>query len=188
MKIHTTALAGLMVIETKPIRDERGQFVRVFCQNEYAEVRPQLHWEQINVSDTTHKGTVRGMHFQYPPSAEAKLIRCLRGRVYDVAVDLRAGSPTFLQWHGIELSEDESMQFFIPKGFAHGFQALTDNAQLLYLHTCGWDRQHEGALRHDDPALSIAWPLPVTKLSDKDRLTPLIDSTFNGVHLNEEPL
>lgn len=122
MKIHTTALAGLMVIETTPIRDERGQFVRVFCQNEYAEVRPRLHWEQINVSDTTHKGTVRGMHFQYPPSAEAKLIRCLRGRVYDVAVDLRAGSPTFLQWHGIELSEDESMQFFIPEALLMAFK------------------------------------------------------------------
>jgi dTDP-4-dehydrorhamnose 3,5-epimerase len=185
MKIHHTPLADLMLIETAPIRDERGQFVRVFCETQCAGLRPNLHWAQINVSSTSRKGTVRGMHFQYPPAAEAKLIRCLKGRVFDVAVDLRADSPTFLHWHGVELDQDEPLQFFIPEGFAHGFQALTDDAQLLYLHTTEWNRQHEGALRHDDPALSIAWPLAVTQVSDKDRNTPLLEGKFAGIYLNE---
>lgn len=184
MKIHCTPLADLMLIETSPIRDERGQFVRVFCETAYAGLRPNLHWAQINVSSTTYKGTVRGMHFQYPPAAEAKLIRCLRGRVFDVAVDLRADSSTFLQWHGMELSEDQPMEFFIPEGFAHGFQALTDNVQLLYLHTVAWSHSHEGSLRHDDPALAIAWPLPVTQVSEKDLNTPVLDGKFASIQLN----
>ncbi|MGH8539176.1 MAG: dTDP-4-dehydrorhamnose 3,5-epimerase family protein [Stenotrophobium sp.] len=183
MKLHRTPLAGLMRIETTPIQDERGRFVRIFCETECAGLRSNLHWTQINMSGTLHKGTVRGMHFQFPPVAETKLIRCLRGRVFDVAVDLRADSPTFLHWHGVELSEAGSMQFFIPEGFAHGFQALTDDAQLLYLHTAAWSREHEGALRYSDPALSIAWPLPVTQISQKDRNASLLDGKFSGIHL-----
>lgn len=185
MKIHCTPLAGLMLVETVPHQDDRGSFVRAFCETEYAKLRANLHWTQINVSCTEQKGTVRGMHFQHPPAAEAKMIRCLQGRVFDVAVDLRVGSPTFLHWHGVELSEGGPMQFFIPEGFAHGFQSLTDHAQLLYLHTAAWDHQHEGALRHDDPALSIAWPLPITQVSDKDRTTPLLNGAFTGVSLDE---
>jgi dTDP-4-dehydrorhamnose 3,5-epimerase len=183
MKFHQTPLTGLMLIETSPSQDERGHFVRVFCEEECASLRPGLHWAQINLSSTFHKGTVRGMHYQYPPAAEAKLIRCLRGRVFDVAVDLRAGSATFLHWHGVELSEDGPMQFFIPEGFAHGFQALTDDAQLLYLHTAAWDRKLEGSLRHDDPTLAIAWPLPITRISEKDRQAALVDDHFVGVHV-----
>lgn len=185
MKIYRTPLEGLLLIETTPIQDERGQFVRVFCETDYVGVRPNLHWTQINISRTAHIGSVRGMHFQYPPAAEAKLIRCLRGRVFDVAVDLRAGSPTFLHWHGVELTEDGPMEFFIPEGFAHGFQALTDDAQLLYLHTAAWNDEYEGALRHDDPALSIAWPLPVTQVSKRDRSTPLLDDKFPGICLGK---
>jgi dTDP-4-dehydrorhamnose 3,5-epimerase len=185
MKFHSTPLAGLILIETAPIQDERGRFTRIFCETECAELRTNLHWAQINVSSTSYKGTVRGMHFQYPPAAEVKLIRCLQGRVFDVAVDLRADSPTFLHWHGVELSETGPIQFFIPAGFAHGFQALTDNVQLLYLHTTAWNRRYEGTLRHDDPALSIAWPLPVTHVSEKDRNTSLLDGTFTGVSLDE---
>lgn len=182
MKFHRTPLAGLMLIETTPIQDERGRFARVFCETECAEMRANLHWAQINVSSTSCKGTVRGMHFQYPPAAEAKLIRCLQGRVFDVAVDLRADSPTFLHWHGVELSETGPIQFFIPEGFAHGFQALTDNAQLLYLHTTAWNREQEGGLRHDDPAIAIAWPLPVTRISTKDQQWPLVkENAFAGV-------
>jgi dTDP-4-dehydrorhamnose 3,5-epimerase len=187
MKFHQTPLKDLILIETSPIADERGRFERVFCENAFAQLRPDLHWVQINVSTTHRKGTVRGMHFQFPPAAEAKVIRCLRGRVFDVAVDLRAGSPTFLHWHGVELGESEPTEFFIPEGFAHGFQALTDDAQLLYLHTVGWDRAHEGSLRFDDPAMAIAWPLPVTTVSQKDRSTPLLDGKFSGIHLGEVP-
>lgn len=181
MKIHRTPLAGLMLVETTPIKDERGEFVRVFCEAECADLRPNLHWTQINLSSTTRIGTVRGMHFQKPPAAEAKLIRCVRGSVFDVAVDLRTGSPTFLHWHGVELSEDDSTQFFIPEGFAHGFQTLTDDAQLLYLHSVAWNRAHEGGVRHDDPALAITWPLTPSQVSDKDRNFPLIDAAFSGI-------
>jgi dTDP-4-dehydrorhamnose 3,5-epimerase len=179
MKFHPTPLADLTLIETTRVEDERGQFSRVFCEAECGAIRPCLHWTQINLSRTYDKGTVRGMHFQYPPATEAKLIRCLRGRVFDVAVDLRVDSPTFLRWHA---DQDEANQFFIPEGFAHGFQALTDDAQLLYLHTTAWSREQEGGLRHDDPAIAIAWPLPVTRISTKDRQWPLVkESSFAGL-------
>lgn len=182
MKFHATPMTGLTLIETTRVEDERGQFSRVFCEAECAAIRAGLHWTQINISRTYHKGSVRGMHFQYPPATEVKLIRCLRGRVFDVVVDLRVDSPTFLRWHGVELEEDGATQLFIPKGFAHGFQALTDNAQLLYLHTAAWDREKEGGLRHDDPDIAIAWPLSVTRISAKDRQWPLVqDSKFAGI-------
>lgn len=183
LKLSTTPLAGLLLVETAPVEDARGRFTRVFCEQDYAAIRPDLHWTQINHSRTAQRGSVRGMHFQYPPSAEAKLIRCLKGRVFDVAVDLRAGSPTFLHWHGVELSEDGSRQIFIPEGFAHGFQTLTDDAELLYMHSVAWDPQRENRLRFDDPKLNIAWPLPVTQVSEKDRAASLLDATFRGVNL-----
>jgi dTDP-4-dehydrorhamnose 3,5-epimerase len=182
MKFYPTPLAGLTLIETTRIEDHRGQFSRVFCEAECAVLRPGLHWTQINVSRTYHQGTVRGMHFQYPPAAEVKLIRCLHGRVFDVAVDLRANSPTFLHWHGVELDADGTTQFFIPEGFAHGFQALSDDAQLLYLHTSAWNREQEGGVRHDDPAIGIAWPLPVAQVSAKDlQLRRVSDTGFAGI-------
>lgn len=183
MKVSRAPLAGLLLVETASIQDDRGQFTRLFCEEEYSGLRPGLHWTQINHSRTSHKGTVRGMHFQYPPAAEAKLIRCLRGRAFDVAVDLRAGSPTFLQWYGAELSENNSTQVFIPEGFAHGFQALADDTELLYLHTAAWDQEREGRLRHDDPKLGISWPLPVSQVSEKDRAAPLLTGQFAGVRL-----
>ena len=183
MKTYGTPLADLMLIETEPSRDERGSFVRIFRETECDGLRPNLHWAQINLSSTALKGTIRGMHFQAPPAAEAKLIRCLRGRVFDVAVDLRAGSPTFLRWHGIELSENNAMQLFIPEGFAHGYQTLTDDSRLLYLHTAAWNHAHEGGVRHDDPALAIAWPLPVTRISAKDCDFPSLTPAFSGLQL-----
>jgi dTDP-4-dehydrorhamnose 3,5-epimerase len=181
MKLQPTPLGGLTVIETAPVGDARGRFERVFCEDELAALRPGLRFAQINLSTTFLRGTVRGMHFQHPPATEAKLIRCVRGRVFDVAVDVRAGSATFLRWHAVELDADAPRQVFIPEGFAHGFQALTDDAQLLYLHTSSWSPQHEAGLHHDDPALAIAWPLPVTQVSDKDRAAPLIDAGFTGI-------
>lgn len=183
LKVHALPLAGLALVETAPVQDERGRFTRLFCETELSGLRAHLHWTQINHSRTLQRGAVRGMHFQRPPAAEAKLIRCLRGRVFDVAVDLRTGSPTFLRWHGVELSEDGPMEFFIPEGFAHGFQVLSEGAELLYLHTAAWDPRHEGRLRHDDPRLGIAWPLPVTQISDKDGQAPLLGPEFTGVRL-----
>lgn len=181
--MHPTPLNDLTLIETDPHQDARGQFVRIFCETEFSSLRPHLHWTQINLSNTSQRGTIRGMHFQYPPAAEAKLIRCLRGRVFDVAIDLRAGSPTFMGWHGVELSEESPLQYFIPEGFAHGFQTLTDDAQLMYLHNHSWNREHESGIRYDDPALAITWPLPVTQISGKDRDLPLLTSQFSGIQL-----
>jgi dTDP-4-dehydrorhamnose 3,5-epimerase len=183
LKELRTPLEGLTVIETVPSVDERGRFERLFCEEEYKTLRPSLRWRQINLSQTFQKGVIRGMHFQRPPSAEAKLIRCLRGRIFDVAVDVRAGSPTFLRWHGIVLDQDAPQEIFIPEGFAHGFQALTDDVQLLYLHTASWNRDHEGRLHYGDPVLAIEWPQPVTQVSERDRSTPLLDAGFGGVSL-----
>lgn len=181
MTLSPTPLAGLTVVETAPVGDERGRFVRVACEDELAPLLNGLHFRQVNLSTTARRGTVRGLHFQHPPHAEAKLIRCVRGRVFDVAVDLRAGSPTLLQWHAVELDADAQHQVFIPAGFAHGFQALSDDVQLLYLHTADWESSHEGRLRPDDPALAIAWPLELALLSERDRDAPLLDVSFAGV-------
>ena len=183
MKIDATPLNGLYEVQSSAIGDARGRFTRVFCEQEFSPIRPGLHFTQINLSETKEQDTVRGLHYQLPPAAEAKLIRCVRGRVFDVAVDLRGGSPTFLQWHALELSDDNDRAVFIPEGFAHGFQALTDEVQLLYMHTAPWTPNCEAGLRHDDPRLSIAWPRPVTVLSDKDRGYPPIDESFAGVAL-----
>jgi len=182
VKWKATPLAGLFEIQHTPISDARGRFTRLFCEQELAAVRPHLHFTQINLSETRGVGAVRGLHYQALPAAEAKLIRCLRGRVFDVAVDVRAGSPTFLHWHWMELAEDNDRAFFIPEGFAHGFQSLTDEAHLLYMHTTPWTPSCEAGLRHDDPRLAIGWPLPVSNVSARDLGHPLIDQTFNGVH------
>ena len=181
MKLTPTPLAGLTLIDTSPVGDERGCFVRVSCEVELAGLLADLHFRQANLSTTARRGTVRGLHFQHPPHADAKLIRCLRGRVFDVAVDLRAGSATLLHWHAVELDADGQREVFIPAGFAHGFQTLTDEVELLYLHTADWDPASEGRLRPDDPALGIAWPMAVTLMSERDRDAPLLDPSFEGI-------
>lgn len=174
-------LKGLFEIHLTPVSDARGRFTRLFCERELAGIRPSLHFTQINLSETRGAGSVRGLHYQRPPAAEAKLIRCLRGRVFDVVVDVRTGSPTFLQWHGVELTDDNDRAIFIPEGFAHGFQVLSDRADLLYMHTMAWTPDCEAGLRHDDPRLAIAWPMPVTRLSERDRSYAPIDDRFAGV-------
>ena len=181
LSAHATPLAGLLEISGRRVRDERGQFSRLFCEHDLAAVRPGLHFSQVNLSQTSRRGSIRGMHYQQPPGAEAKLIRCLRGRVFDVAVDLRAGSATFLRWHALELDGEDDRAVFIPEGFAHGFQALSDDVELLYMHTAPWAPALEAGLAHDDPRLAIAWPLPVTLVSDKDRAYPPITDAFAGV-------
>lgn len=182
MRVVPTPLPGLQLIDTEPTRDSRGRFERLFCEQEWALVRPELRFVQANLSTTSQRGTVRGMHFQRAPAAEAKLIRCVRGHVYDVAVDLRTGSPTFLRWHAIELRANQPREVFIPEGFAHGFQALDDDVQLLYFHTVAWTAACEAGLRHDDPRLAIAWPLPPVHVSERDLALPLIDANYTGLH------
>ena len=183
MKLCPTPLPGLFEIEYSPVGDARGRFTRLFCEQELTPARADLHFTQVNWSQTQGCGTVRGLHYQTPPAVEAKLIRCLRGRVFDVAVDLRANSPTLLQWHAVELSDSNDRALFIPEGFAHGFQALSDEAHLLYMHTAPWTLACESGLRHDDPRLAIAWPLPVAQCSERDRSHPLLDATFAGMRV-----
>ncbi|MGH8052122.1 MAG: dTDP-4-dehydrorhamnose 3,5-epimerase [Arenimonas sp.] len=181
MKLVNTPLQGLFEIHTDSLNDSRGRFTRLFCEQELAAIRPRMHFTQINLSDTKQKGSIRGLHYQHAPAAEAKLIRCLRGRVFDVAVDIRKNSPSFLQWHAVELSESNNQAIFIPEGFAHGFQSLSDDVQLLYMHTANWSPPHESGLRHDDPKIAIHWPLSVSNISEKDAGLPLIQNDFAGV-------
>lgn len=133
---------------------------------------------------TTSPGAIRGMHFQNPPYAEMKLVRCLRGRVWDVAIDLRAGSETFLRWHAEELSAENRLMMAIPEGFAHGFQVLEPESELLYLHTAVYHRSSEGGVPFDDPRLAIRWPLPVTDVSVRDAQHPPITQHFTGIAIN----
>lgn len=181
MTLHPTPLHGLWSIQTEPRGDARGRLTRVFCAKDMTLIRDDLRFVQTNLSRTSRQGTVRGLHFQRGPALDAKLIRCIRGHVFDVAVDLRAGSPTFGQWHALELSEDNERQVFIPEGFAHGFQALTDDVELLYQHTAPYTPACEGGLRFDDPALDITWPLPVSQVSARDALLPRLTAAFEKV-------
>ena len=181
MNILPTSISGLMVVETMPIADIRGAFSRLYCEQELNVLIGHRKVVQINHSRTVNVGAVRGMHFQYPPHAEMKLVRCLKGRVWDVAVDLSHGSPTFLQWHAEELTPHNGRMMVIPEGFAHGFQVLESDSELLYLHTAPYAPSAEGGLRFDDAKLGIDWPLNVTDLSERDASHPLIGEAFQGV-------
>ncbi len=181
MKTHSTPIEGLFVVESEPVSDARGRFSRIFCEAELAVAAPGLKVKQANLARTARRGAIRGMHYQTAPFAETKLVRCLRGRVFDVAVDLRHGSPTFCQWHGVELSDTNDLALLIPEGCAHGFQSLDDDVELLYFHSAPWSRAHEGGVRHDDPSLAIAWPLPAVELSERDRTFAAIAADFQGI-------
>jgi len=138
---------------------------------------------QINHSMTRRRGSVRGLHFQFPPSAEMKLVTCLRGGVWDVGVDLRRDSPTFLHWHAEELTPENGRALLIPEGFAHGFQTLTGDAELLYFHSVAYDSGREGGVNPTDPKLRITWPLEITEQSDRDCTRPMLDNDFEGIQL-----
>jgi dTDP-4-dehydrorhamnose 3,5-epimerase len=183
VKTQSTSIAGLVVVETMPLIDNRGAFARLYCERELARVIGERRIVQINHSRTTSIGALRGLHYQRPPNAEMKLVRCTKGRVWDVAVDLRQNSPTFLRWHAEELTAINTRMMVIPEGFAHGFQTLEPGSELLYLHTAFYTLGAEGGLRHDDPRLAIRWPLSVTDLSRRDAAHPFIDSDFSGLAL-----
>ena len=181
MRISKTPVSELMVVETSPIGDSRGSFMRLFCNDELRSVIGQRQILQVNHSRSAYAGTVRGLHYQYPPHAEMKLVRCIKGRVWDVAVDLRQNSSTFLHWHAEELTPTNARMLVIPEGFAHGFQALDPESELLYLHTAFYKPSSEGGLRHDDPTLAIRWPIAVTNMSAKDIEGGFIDINFKGI-------
>jgi dTDP-4-dehydrorhamnose 3,5-epimerase len=178
-----TPLAGLISVQRKVIEDQRGFLSRFYCADEFRGIGLDKPIAQINHTLTRNRGAVRGLHFQYPPFAEAKLVSCLRGEIFDVAVDLRRGSPTFLHWHGVLLSAQNRTSLLIPEGFAHGFQAMTGDCELIYLHTASYRPESEGALNVADPALGIAWPLAVTEISERDRNHKLIGQDFQGIAL-----
>lgn len=181
MIINKTPFTGLFEIQQTAINDHRGHFTRLFCQQELSEIRENLSFVQINFSHTRVKGSLRGMHCQTSPAAEAKLVRCLNGAVLDVVVDLRENSATFLKYYAVELSAENNRAIFIPEGFAHGFQALTDDASLLYMHSEFWSPDHEFGIRYDDPRISIDWPLSITHCSERDLQHPFINTEFKGL-------
>jgi dTDP-4-dehydrorhamnose 3,5-epimerase len=184
MIVLDTPIAGLHLVRTETRHDQRGAFTRLFCEQELAPLLGERRIVQINHSRTTRCGAVRGLHFQRAPWAEMKFVRCLAGRVWDVAVDLRENSPTFLRWHAQELSSETGLTMAIPEGFAHGFQALTADSELLYLHTAPYRPDFEGGLRHDDPRLAISWPEIPTDVSDRDRSHPLIGDDARSPRLS----
>ena len=167
-----TPLQGAYLIDLERREDERGFLSRSFCEREFLAHGLETRWVQMNTSFTHRRGTVRGMHFQRPPHAEVKVVRCVRGAVQDVVVDLRAGSATLGQWFGIELDAKNRRMLYIPTGLAHGFQTLCDDTELLYQHSAFYAPGGEGGLRYDDAQIGIAWPLPPIAVSNRDRNLP----------------
>ena len=176
-------LFGLKRIERQCLGDSRGYLSRMFCAEELASAGWHKPIAQLNYTHTTKCGTVRGMHYQRPPQAEMKLVSCVQGEIWDVAVDLRVCSPTFLQWHAELLSAENNRALLIPEGFAHGYQTLSDNVQLLYCHSAAHCPEAEAALNAQDPRLAIKWAVTITELSIRDSTHPLIDTKFEGVSL-----
>lgn len=174
-------LPGLVLVDRRRFGDDRGFFSRLFCPQELADAGWNGGIAQINHSHTARRGTVRGMHFQRAPHTEMKLVTCLRGEVLDVAVDLRRGSPTFLQWQAVHLSGDGNTALLLPEGFAHGFQTLGDDVELIYCHSQPYVPEADAGLRPDDPRLAISWPLQITELSARDAAHPLITADFEGL-------
>ena len=184
MNVVKTAIEGINIIEPKKILDSRGAFTRTYCYDTlHAALDLNINISQINVSETSHVGTIRGLHFQKPPFAEVKIIRCVRGKVFDVAVDLRKNSTTFLQWVSIVLTPESQSMIYIPEGCAHGFQSLENDSHLEYLHTQRYTPSSEGGVNFNDPILNIKWPLTASFISERDANLPFINANFLGITL-----
>jgi len=181
MKFVQLPLKDAFIIEAEPFIDSRGLFERIFCKNEFNKINHKKEIVQINHSLTKQKGAIRGMHFQLPPYTEIKIVKCINGMVFDVIIDIRKNSLTFLNWHSEILSKDNMKMLYIPEGFSHGFQTLEENCELLYFHTEFYTPQYEKGLRYNDPLINIKWNLEVTEISDKDKNYPSIDKNFIGV-------
>lgn len=179
--IEDTPISGVKIIRRNRMGDARGFLERLFCSEELRAAGWTKPVAQINRTVTAQRGAVRGMHFQYPPAAEMKLVTCVQGSVFDVAVDLRRGSPSFLTWYGQTLSADEDASLLLPEGCAHGLQALTADAGILYLHSAPYDAAAEGAISALDPRVAIRWPLPIGEMSARDRAHPPLADDFAGI-------
>ncbi len=174
MNFKETKLKGAFIVDLAKIEDERGFFARAFCKKEFDDLGMNSDVVQANISFNSFAGTIRGMHHQIDPAPETKLIRCIRGSIVDVIVDLRTDSPTYLQYISVELTAENRTALFVPANFAHGFQTLEDNTEVIYLVSGFYTPECERGLRYDDPALSINWPIPAEHMSDKDRQWPLL--------------
>ena len=168
MKFQPTEIPDVYVIELEPQGDERGFFARTYCEKEFADAGLAARVVNANMSYSRDKGTLRGMHWQKPPAAEVKLVRCTKGRIYDVAVDVRRNSPTFLNWVGVELSGESHRMFYVPEGFAHGFLTLEDHTEVTYLVSAFYSGKWERGIRWNDPAVRIEWPIEPMVISDRD--------------------
>jgi dTDP-4-dehydrorhamnose 3,5-epimerase len=180
-EIAETPLPGLIAVQRIPRFDDRGWFERMYGVDELAEVLGERTVVQVNRSSTRARGTVRGLHYQLPPSAEGKLVSCLRGAIFDVAVDVREDSPTFLEWYGATLDSENRRSLFIPEGFAHGFQALADESEILYFTTAAYDQAAERGVHPLEPLVGIAWPVSVEQLSERDASFPALGPEFRGI-------
>jgi len=178
-----TSLPEVWIVERKYFEDDRGSFGRLFCTDEFHKIGLNKPIVQINHSITKMKGIVRGMHFQLPPHAETKIVSCMKGAVFDVAVDLRRGSKAFLSWHGEKLSAKNKKGLVIPEGFAHGFQTLSNDCELIYMHTNYYKKAAERGLHVQDKKIAIEWPLPIKNLSEKDKSFKFIGDDYSGVKL-----
>jgi dTDP-4-dehydrorhamnose 3,5-epimerase len=182
MRLQETELRGAWLVESVPIWDERGFFSRVFCTREFGERGLETRFEQHSISYSRLRGTLRGLHFQIEPFSEVKIVSCLKGAIWDVIVDLRAGSPTFGQWRAFELTAKNRRQLYIPKGFGHGFQSLVDDVEVSYLISTFYVPEAAAGLRYNDPALAIDWPLCPTAIADKDLSWADFALTIGGSH------
>ena len=172
MEIKTTKLRDVRLIRAEPHRDDRGYFARTMCMRTFCDNDMEVSYPQHNTAFSKRKGTLRGMHFQVDPHYEVKVVRCVYGAVYDVIIDLRPHSSTYLQWEGFELSQDNFNQLYVPRGFAHGYQTLTDNTIVNYLCSAFYKPEANDGIRHNDPYFGIKWPLDVVEISQKDRDWP----------------
>ncbi|MEP6726881.1 MAG: dTDP-4-dehydrorhamnose 3,5-epimerase [Bacteroidota bacterium] len=181
MVFTETILKGSFTIELTPFTDNRGWFARTYCKDEFKRIGHTGEWVQMNHSFTSKAGALRGMHYQLPPFTEIKMVRCIAGAVYDVIIDLRKDSATFLQWFGTELSAKNKRMIYIPEGFAHGFQTLTDDCELIYHHTELYMPGAEAGVQYNDPRIGINWPLTPTEISERDKQHPLLNNNFTGI-------
>lgn len=183
MKFTETPLQGAYLITPDLLEDERGFFARSFCRHEFTDHGLNADFVQCNISFNKMKGTLRGMHYQISPHEEVKLVRCTAGAIYDVIIDLRAESPTFMKWFAVELTAENHKLLYIPKRFAHGFQTLSANTELSYHHSSFFSPECSRGLRFDDPILGIKWPLSVGVISVRDQNYPPMDNSFEGIEL-----
>lgn len=181
MTFSETTLKGCYVVTLEPKGDDRGWFARTYCKKEFLKIGHEKEWVQMNHSFTEKKGTVRGMHYQIPPFGEIKMVRCISGSVFDVVVDIRKDSPTFLKWFGVELSAANKKMIYIPEGFAHGFQTLTENCELIYHHSTFYEPGAEAGLNVLDARLDIHWPEAIVNLSERDISHEFLIDNFKGI-------